>query len=362
MNIKSSKIRSFSLGYCKDKNGLNKIKNILEKEKYDLIHIHMMLDIDWDIVNLLKNKYRYIVSLHDYYYICPRIIMVDCNGQVCDKYDYNKCNNCISKIETFDTFRRGINKICTSIGITPKYPKIKQKVTSIRYLKLKELLENAELVLPVSNRVKEIYMNSGIEAKYKVLHIGNYSANSYKKFDPNKYVIKEDINLVVLGALTYHKGAEVLLKILERITNKNIKIHFYGRADKNYLQKLKDKGLIYHGKYSPNELNKILKNMDLGLVLSIWEDNAPQVVMELLNNNVPVIGTRRGGIPDFVSTNNGYLFNPNSQLEINKVADFLNCITVEQIIKLKQNIKRTKTAEEHLRELDLIYKELIKFN
>lgn len=353
----SKKIKPFTLGRANDKEALNRIKDILDKENFDLIHIHMMLDIDWDIVDLLKDKYKYIISLHDYFYICPRIILMDREGQICREYNHNKCEKCVTKLETIDLIRRIGNRISTKVDF--KYPTIGQKYTEERYYKFKELLEGAELLLPVSNRVKELYESAGINGKYKVLHIGNYSAEKYMKFDEGSYHKKESIDVVMLGALTYHKGAEVLLKLIKGVKNPNIKFHFYGRTEEKYEKSLVNSGLICHGKYNPNDLSKILSKMDLGCVLSIWEDNAPQVVMELLNNNVPVIGTKMGGIIDFVNESNGYTFNPYSDEELKSVINFLNNIDEKKIIELKNNIKRTKTPNEHLKEIYDTYVDII---
>lgn len=353
----SKKIKPFTLGKSEDKEALRKIKDILEKEKFDLIHIHMMLDIDWNIVDILKGKYKYIISLHDYFYICPRIILMDGSGQICREYDNEKCSKCVTKFETIDLVRRIGNRVSSKINF--KYPCVEQKYTKQRYYKFKELLEGAELLLPVSNRVKELYESAGINGKYKVLHIGNYSAENYKKFNKEDYKTKESIDIVMLGALTYHKGAEVLLKLIEGVKNPNIKFHFYGRTEQKYEEKLIKSGLICHGKYNPSELGEILKKMDLGCVLSIWEDNAPQVVMELLNNNVPVIGTKMGGIIDFVNESNGYIFDPYNDEEVKSVIRFLNDIDIQKIIELKNNIRRTKTPNEHLNEINDTYVKIL---
>lgn len=345
----SKKIKPFSLGKGSDKEALKEIEKILDKENYDLIHIHMMLDIDWDIVDLLKGKYKYIISLHDYFYICPRIILMDRNGYICKEYDNNRCEKCVTKFETIDLIRRIGNRVSTKVDF--KYPSIGQNYTTERYYRFKELLEGAELLLPVSNRVKELYESAGINGNYKVIHIGNYSADNYVKFNKENYEKKEYIDIVMLGALTYHKGAEILLKLIEGVTNPKIKFHFYGRTEVKYEEKLVSSGLICHGKYNPKDLGKILSKMDLGCVLSIWEDNAPQVVMELLNNNVPVIGTKMGGIIDFVNELNGYIFDPYSDDEVKSVIRFLNNINEDKIIELKSNIRRTKTPSEHLKEI-----------
>ena len=69
-----SKIKSFSRGRIIDKSTLIQISNHLKKENYDIIHIHMLMTIDWRIYSILKN-YNYVVSLHDYWFLCPRITM-----------------------------------------------------------------------------------------------------------------------------------------------------------------------------------------------------------------------------------------------------------------------------------------------
>ena len=358
-DYESKKIKPFSLAKAKDSDSLKKIEEILDREKFDLIHIHMMLDIDWGLVDILKGKYKYIISLHDYFYICPRIILMDSNDCLCDKYSKIKCNSCITKFETNNFSRKVINGINKKTKINIKYPKIKQYITDDRYDKFKELLEGAQILLPVSNRVKEIYINAGIEGEYKVIHIGNYSAELYKAFNCDEYMKKNTIDVVMLGALTYHKGAEVLLKLLKNINNKKIKFHFYGRAEDKYEDLLVKSGLIYHGRYAQDQLSEILRNMDLGLVLSVWEDNAPQVVMELLNNNVPVVGSKLGGIPDFVNEKNGFLFNPYTNSDFNEVIKFFDNISHEKVLLMKSNIKRTKTPNEHLNEIITLYEQLV---
>jgi glycosyltransferase involved in cell wall biosynthesis len=357
----SNKIQPFTLGKLEDKNSLGKLKELFDKEKFDLIHIHMMLDIDWDFTNILKG-YKYIISLHDYFYLCPRIIMMDNNSKLCIKYERENCRNCISKFEQGNIYR-GVNLVKKKLKLRElKVPMIPQKMTDIKYEKSKSLLENADLLLPVSNRVKEIYEMSGINGKYKVLHIGNNSAYEYKKYRKSDAQVGkgEEINIVILGALNYFKGAEVLIKILKNINNKDIKFHFYGRANEEYFNEAQKFGLIDHGSYKQSQLKEILNNMDLGMVLSVWEDNAPQVVMELLNNNVPVIGTKMGGIPDFISRENGYLFNPYSEKEFEGLIEFLDNLNKDKIYSLKENITRTKTPHEHLKELNDIYNEIIR--
>ena len=352
-----SKLEPFSLSNYSDKDSYLFFKQFLLNNKFDIIHIHALYSIDWNIFQLLKNT-NYVVSLHDYGYICPYIYMDHNPKGICSKYDETKCLNCLSGLEQYTLINKFVNKIYYLFKIKIHLPHTKQEITTKRYTRYKKLLENAKCVLPVSTRVKEIYKDSGINANYVVLHIGNITAENFPKtFSYN--VQKDKIRIVFLGRMTHSKGADLFLELADKTTNDHIEYHFLGYAAE-YENKLKSHKIINDGSYKQSDLPNLLKNYDMGMVLSIWEDNAPQVVMELLNNRVPVIATKMGGITDFVNNSNGYIFNPYSEDEKNKAINFINNLTPEQILRKKNSIHRTTTFKEHYIALNDIYKNIIR--
>jgi glycosyltransferase involved in cell wall biosynthesis len=69
--------------------------------------------------------------------------------------------------------------------------------------------------------------------------------------------------------------------------------------------------LRFAGAYRQEDLPELLTSADVVVVPSIWEDCAPLVVAEALAARAPVIGSRIGGIPDFVRHGvDGLLFGP----------------------------------------------------
>ena len=316
----------------------------------------MILDIDWDLADVLK-PYRYVVSLHDYFYLCPRIVMLNPGHRCCGQYEEQKCKKCISLTNT-NHILHGIERRLQKAGLKKfRLPYVPQNVTAERFHKYKKLLEGAELLLPVSTRVQQIYENSGIHGNYQVLHIGNITADKYTpEFRENGD--KEKIDAVMLGTLISIKGADLLLKLAGRLNKDKFNVHFYGRSA-SYAEKIREAGIIDHGPYQQAQLPDILANSDLGFVLSIWEDNGPQVVMEMLNNHVPVVGTRMGGIPDFVNERNGFLFDPYSEEEIEQLIDKLNALTIRDIIEMKRSIRPTMTTKEHAERMREVYSKII---
>jgi len=364
--VEYSSVKIIPFGFSKmiDKKGLKYIEDVLKQGQYDIIHIHMMLDVDRNLYKVLE-PYHYIVSLHDYFFICPRIQMLQPDRTLCARYDREKCSRCISGLAFNKAFMRILCKMSQlgdkkGIKISTVPPYIKQFVTEERFQCYKKLLEGADQVLPVSNRVQEIYQSSGIKANYKVLHIGNISADNYEEkffFDWSERKIK----VIMLGSVNYSKGADLFLQIAEKVDQNRVEIHFWGRSNE-YGEKLTEYGVIDHGAYKQQQIKEILKEADIGLMLSVWEDNGPQVVMELLNNHVPVIGTRMGGIPDFVNSSNGYLFNPYSETEVDKMIEYINHLSLDDIYKMKQSITPTVTTKQHFDDVMKVYSDSLEKN
>lgn len=351
------KIKPFTYSNLEDKDNLSMVQKVLNDNKFDIIHIHAIEGIDWDLYSVLK-EYKYVVSLHDYCFICPRVYMYGSDKIPCEAYDEKKCCRCISYLDRFKIFRSGIPRVNRILKCNLHTPYIPQNITKRRYEKFSELLNNADYILPVSSKVESIFKNSGITAKSKVLHIGNDSSKYYeitKEYNKKPHQLK----IVFLGRLSEYKGANLFLEIANHMkNNKNLEFHFLGRSG-DYHELLLQNGIVDDGPYKPEDLNEILKGYDMGMVLSVWHDNGPQVVMELLNNHIPVIGTKRGGIVDFVDGSNGFIFEPSSKTEVDKLYDFLNNLNEKTVFELRQNIKRTVSPKEHYLELTSIYNEVI---
>lgn len=274
--------------------------------------------------------------------------MMDNNDMPCRMVDVEKCKRCISFFENYNVIRHITKK--TNIRL----PSIKNTYLDNRLKFVKNFFYHAKKVLPVSAGVERIFKEAIPDANYKILNIGNATASFFTKKEKNS---NGYINAVFLGTLNRHKGGDLFLDIANRVKNNLVKFSFYGRASAEYELAMSKSNVINHGSYSPSDIKNILSDVDVGLVLPIWEDNGPQVVMELLNNGVPVIGTNVGGIPDFVDhLTTGYLFNPDSKQEIDQFIAWMNSLNETDIDKLMKNIKRLKTLNEHAEELLILYR------
>lgn len=353
-----NRLKPFHLNSCLDNSDYEKLEIILDDINPDIIHVHMMIDLPWSILELAKRKCKVVVSLHDYSYICKRITMMNNKDELCLNSNFGKnCNSCISKLETNIYTRHLLGKLNKRVKneIVKFFPHSKNE-KDFDYIR--DRLASVDLLISVSNRVKEIYLSNGINNdNFIVNHIGNVTANTPLK---KEYLPEGRIVLGFIGSFSKYKGAEVILKLAQYLDKSKYKIELYGLIDDVYIPTIEKVDVItYKGKYKQDELASILEKVDLGLVLPIWEDNAPQVVFEFLNNGIPVLCTEMGGIPDFVENElNGLVINKDFS-NFEKVISVMNSDNFgEKLQKLTSNVKSTKTISAHNKEIMSLYQNI----
>lgn len=309
-------------------------------ELYDVVHFHLTIGMGDFLYDEMKNVgVPYFVSLHDYYLFCPRITMMNSRNQNCGGPEIDKCEQCIGVLDQIDPIYRFSRKA----GIT--LPRIlpSRSVTQ-RNAKIELFLYHARGVLAVSERVRELFMQRYPNIEVSVLHIGTASAvgSSLPK------VVSPRLRITFLGTLSSHKGGNIFAELVERTSRHDVEFAFWGRAlSADIAARLQTAGVRMNGEYTPDEIPTIMSKSDIGVVPPIWEDNAPQVMMEFLNHRVPVLGTRMGGIPDFVNASNGFLFEPTAEGVESAVA-FIEELTKDDVQKMQSSIRRLTTPDEHV--------------
>jgi glycosyltransferase involved in cell wall biosynthesis len=341
-----SHVTPFSLEIVEEDPTSSKIVDLLHKERFDIVHFHMALDLPLRLLRDFSSfGVPYVVSLHDYFYICPRIFMIDAATDICREVDIQKCRSCVGRLDQVNLLRRAARKLAITLPRVPSFGAERRMET------MKAFLQNAALLLPVSTRTAEIYRRIVPDGHFEVEQIGNESADT----EPVARTKSDKIRLTALGTLNKPKGAVVLEELIRRVRRPDIEFHFHGRAFDGYDKRLQSLGLVCHGSYVPKDLPSIIAKTDVGLVLPIWEDNGPQVAMEFINNLVPVLGTRRGGVPELVAEGAGFLFDPDDHLDIERAVAWIEDLNKEKIEDISLHMQRLKTPAEHAARIAVLY-------
>ena len=130
-----------------------------------------------------------------------------------------------------------------------------------------------------------------------------------------------DFVMVFSGRITKEKGVSELIDAMIRLKDhSNIKLliigsPFYGDTanEDSFVRGLKQKAevlkerIIFTGFIPYSEIPQYLKLSDIAVIPSLWDDPCPNTVLEAQAMGLPIITTRRGGIPEEVTEENAIL-------------------------------------------------------
>jgi glycosyltransferase involved in cell wall biosynthesis len=165
------------------------------------------------------------------------------------------------------------------------------------------LLKNSDSILVNTSKMKNEFINLGIESTKIVTHV---QWNTKDFFKQNKKPIKSLTKIIFVGRLLREKGTRVVLKLAEVFPDVTFTVVGDG-IEHAYLQKFGTPNLKLTGALDPGEIADLYFENDICLVPSLYEDAYPRVVTESIGCQTPVIGTLRGGIPEAMDHSVGWL-------------------------------------------------------
>ena len=148
----------------------------------------------------------------------------------------------------------------------------------------------------------------------------------------------DDFVLIFSGRINQEKGIMQLVEAMIRLQMAtNIKLlvlgsSFYGNATtsdafivslKAKAEQLKDR-IIFTGFVPYSEMPRYLHIADVAIIPSVWDDPFPTTVLEAQAMGLPIITTRRGGIPEEVTEKNAILLKTDEHFVDNLAAAILD--------------------------------------
>jgi glycosyltransferase involved in cell wall biosynthesis len=101
-----------------------------------------------------------------------------------------------------------------------------------------------------------------------------------------------------VGRLAPEKGIEKLIKAAR--SGGGYRIHIYGGGDAAYDANLRRQAaalpVVFHGSFAHDELPRVLDELDVVAVPSVWRENLPLTALEAAEHGVPVLVAPLGGM------------------------------------------------------------------
>lgn len=166
----------------------------------------------------------------------------------------------------------------------------------------------------------------------------------------------KDFIIVFSGRLTKEKGVSELIEAITRLKNhSNIKLliigsPFYGDTanEDEFVRKLKQQAsiikdrIIFTGFIPYKLIPQYIKMSNIAVIPSLWDDPCPNTVLEAQAMGLPIISTRRGGIPEEVSEENAILIKTDNHF-IDNLTDAIQYLYLHP----EKQKKMSKIAIEH---------------
>jgi len=251
-----------------------------------LIHIHhLKFLLIVDVISAIKQvQIPYIVSLHDYYLICPSYNLIDYKENFCfehKKSDY--CKTCIQAI-----FNEGEELAQQWLGLC------------------QQILEGATTIIAPSATVlsyfEREYTQLKLLQKSQVIRHGIFPQSDLeikKKYLASQPIINHSsrpFTVALVGSINTAKGSKVFKSLLETIwQNQSLaeafRFEIIGRFDLLILIPPKGENIKFRNEYKREELAVLLKDIDVAIFPNIWAETYCLTVDEVLANGVPAITT-----------------------------------------------------------------------
>jgi len=226
---------------------------------------------------------------------------------------------------------------------------------------------HADAVLCVSDRVRRIAAHHGLAPqKLHTAYIGTTEAARWQTTQPKPRIVRADgtLRLAYLGYMRRDKGFFFLLDALEALPealSACLRLTVAARrGDAAVMARLQALAprlaeLRQVDGYTHAGLDDLLADVDLGVVPVMWEDNLPQVAIEMHARHIPLLTSDRGGAQELGRC-------PALTFRAGDTADFarvLETVLSERITPASywQNAMPPVTMEAHLAQLLSIYKE-----
>ena len=188
---------------------------------------------------------------------------------------------------------------------------------STQVARYQEIYDAASRILTVSDYIKSrVQTINPQDTKTRTVHNG-IDLLAFRQM-PAKAPMQlnaDDFLLVYSGRVNREKGIMELIEAMNQLKeHQNIKLlvigsSFYGNAnnENDFAKKLKEMAeplkdrIIFTGFIPYSEIPCYLQIANVAVIPSVWDDPFPTTVLEAQAMGLPVISTRRGGIPEEVT-------------------------------------------------------------
>lgn len=275
---------------------------IVEAFGPDIVHIHNLTGLCSGLVFEARRRgIPVVVTLHDFWPACPLGQLVNLRLEVCPGPTPRRCLSCVGGQVAWRPWR-----------------------IAARLETMREVLRTADVVLAPSRFLAERLAALGFPGI-------EFLPNGHATFDaaPQRR-IDGRVCFGFVGACIPSKGVHVLAEAFRRLGDPRASLAIHGafvpyHGDTGYEARVRAilhdaPGAEVDGPFPPSARAEVLAGVDVLVVPSIWEENAPLTVEEAFQARLPVVASDHGGLRERIRDGlDGLLFRPGDSADLARV-------------------------------------------
>lgn len=310
----------------------------------EIVHFHHLMYLSTTCIQETAQRgIPVMMTLHDYWLICQRGRFLKPDLSQCTGQSDEGCARCFAyllseRLTPFyqrlkpvpgkhlwvrDWLRRAYGKY---VVLRPPSAEARQQIAQ-RMAHIHEICKAVSLFLAPSRFLREQFLAFGIPAE-KIL-FSEYGMSPLMCDDKKTRQPEAPVVFGYIGVVDPVKGIHHLVEAVAPLTGAELRI-YGGEADyapypdrAQFLAQLRHSPHIrMMGRYDNQELGRILSEVDVVVVPSIWYENAPLVIREAFLAHKPVVTAAFGGMQEWVQEGvNGLLFRPRDVTDLRRVLE-----------------------------------------
>ena len=341
---------------------------VIEAARPDIVHVGHLNGLSTGIVSGARRRGAAVVfTLHDFGTLCALGQLLNLDLEVCPGPTPQRCLGCVGAQAAVPA--SGPARWGRRMPLAYPLARALARRTGAgaarigrRIDEMREVLRQADVLVAPSRFMRDRMERLGVGG-IRVLPLGHDPVPpTPRRPDPDGR-----LRLGLIGSLIPSKGVHVLARAFRDLADPRLTLRIHGafvpyHGDAGYqhrvraiLGPLADE--VLRGPFPRARLGEILAALDVVVVPSIWEENAPLVVQEAFLAGVPVVASGHGGLAEAVRHEvDGLLFRPGDAADLGRALRRL-ADDRDLLARLASGVPAVPTMDDHVRGLTSLYEE-----
>jgi GT2 family glycosyltransferase/glycosyltransferase involved in cell wall biosynthesis len=339
---------------------------VMDALRPDVVHVGHLAGLSTGLVfEARRLGFPVVLTLHDFFAACPLGQLLNVRLEVCPGPTPRRCLDCVgAQVAAAPAAARALGRRLPGAGLLggalSRLGRSGEARIASRLDEMAEVVRAADVRISPSRFLRDRMAALGF-ADIEVVENGHAPIGAYpRRSDPQGRV-----RIGFVGSAIPSKGVHVLAEAFRRLAEPRATLEIHGpflpyHGDTGYEARVRgilgdDAAAILRGAFAHERVGEILAGLDVLVVPSIWEENAPLTIQEAFLAGVPVVVSDHGGAAEAVRDGVGGLrFKPGDAFDLARV---LRRFVEEPGLRerLSEARPHVTTMDEHVRALESAY-------